>query len=249
MEYKQIKNILTDLNKTTKLEKLTHKRFIKNLEINYDNFNNLLNGMLQIFTLKDICLVLETQNINLDKKRILIKSNHNSNYNNYQDSNTKTNLDIITELFNSYNTPQFLNSYIDKKDAKDQSYTTNKTNKSSSIYFNEKINSINTIENWYILDITNICMNDNYNRKQYIPIKNYEYKYITIEFIDYSTGLEWELRIMPTNDNDNDNLHAQKLKIMIITNYNLSSKRNIIETQINNLVLILKNIDGVLSYL
>lgn len=232
MEYKQITNILSDLNKTTKLEKLSHKRFIKNITVNYDNFNNLLNGMLQTFTLNNIYLISETHNINLDTKRVI----YNYNISNIDINNTDINSNII-KLFTQYNTPQFLNSIINKNDFTKE-YT------SQSLYFNEIIDTINTIENWYIMDIKHNSMNDVYKRKQYIPMMDYEYTYFMLTFIDYKTGFEWELRINPSSLQTD--ILGQSFKLIIVVNYKLSSNSNIIQTQITNLVSILKGIDGVM---
>jgi hypothetical protein len=252
MEYKQITNILSDLNKTTKLDKITHKRFIKNITTSYDNFNNLLNGMLQTFTLNGIYLVSETHNVNLDKKIVIYNSNINDNGDNYNvnndnvdkvnssDVNNIKTSDInnsIINLFTKYNTPQFLNTFINKTEF-------SKENTPNIMYYNEIINNINTIENWYIMDIKHNNMDDVYKKKQYIPIMDYEYKYVMLTFIDYKTGLEWELRINPSTFQTD--IVDQSFKLMIIANYKLSSKSNVIQKQITNLVSVLKNIDGVI---
>lgn len=229
MEYKQITNMLKDLNKTTKLEKLSHKRFHKNINTNYENFNNILNGMLQIFSLKDIYLVSETKNINLDKKQSVWVANITENI-----TSSTAHLECILDIITKCNTPQFLNSYIDKNNA---------VSNVATDYFNENITSISVIEDWCITDVKHNSLNDEYKKKQYVPVIDYEYKYTKMTFIDYDTGFEWDMRIVP-NDIDNTNL-LQSFKLMVVCDYKLSSKSNIIEKKITELIAVLKKIDGV----
>ena len=246
MEYTQITNMLSDLNKTTKLEKLSHKRFMKNIITNYDNFNNLLNGILQTFTLNEFYLVTETHNINLDKKKVIYDYNitNDVNYNVVNDNTNDVNNcktsginNSIINLFIKYNTPQFLNTFINKDEF-------SKENTPDIMYYNEIINNINTIAEWHIIDIKNNSMDDVYKNKQYIPIMDYEYKYIMLKFIDYKTGLDWELRIIPSSIKSE--VSVQNFKLMFIVNYKLSSKSNVIQKQITNLLSVLKQIDGVM---
>jgi hypothetical protein len=232
MEYKQITNMLKDLNKTTKLEKLSHKRFNKNIITNYDNFNNILNGMLQIFSLKDIYLVSETKNINLDKKKNIWNVNITENI-----TSSLSHVECILDIIIKCNTPQFINSYIDKNNV-----MSNDTNVTTD-YFNENITNISLIEDWCITDVKYNSLNDIYKKKQYIPMMDYEYKYTKLSFIDYGTGFEWDLCIVP-NDISNSDL-LQSFKLMIECDYKLSSKSNVIEKKITELISVLKKIDGV----
>lgn len=232
MEYKQILNTLSDLNNTNKLKNITHKLFTKTLNVNYDNFNNLLNSILQIFTLKDINLVSEFKNINLDKKKILYSCN------NYY----KNDVDVIVNLINLYNKPEFLNSYIDKH-VDNCEYDS----KGYIEYNNETINNINKIEEWNIIDIINLNKNEDYKNTQFYAILNYEFKYVRLLFENNTGILNWELRILP-NENINININKninKNIKLMIVINYKISSKTNIIKTQINNLINTLRNIDGI----
>jgi hypothetical protein len=242
MEYKQISNTLSDLNNTNKLHKFTDKCFKKNINTNIDNFTNLINGILQTFTLKGINLITEYNNINLDKKSTIY---------NFE------NIFNIVDGLNSQSHTSFLNGLLDKNYKPDCS--------SNVKYTHEEITNINKIEDWYIIDINKQNKTKLYEKVLFEELMDTEYKQLQLVFEDNSS-IQWCLNILPntytytqaTQHNSQAmeqtsehtlNINHHNIKIICSINYKLSTKTNIITKQTENIITVLKKIDGVLNYL
>jgi hypothetical protein len=180
MEYIQIETLLQDLNKTTKLNKVTNKEFQQNFICNAKNFERLLYNIIQIFNIDNITF-----------NNIFHLDNNINKHNIY-------NIDNINDLFNELKKiykNKFLTYNIDNLDNKDNlNFNSN--------YYSRIITNINKINNWNIIDI--------YSEKKSNEYFDYTFhnitKYISIQFKLNDSDNKFNLNIL---ESDCDNIKLQ----------------------------------------